>query len=69
MELWSWVQLLAAALSICALILSVTADRIAASIKTLDRSNEAWEQLYHSRLALLVSLLLALLALAAAYHL
>jgi hypothetical protein len=69
MGLWSWVQLVAAALSTGALVLSIAADGIAASIKTLDRSSEAWAQLYRSRLALLVSLLLALLALAAAYHL
>ena len=69
MGLWSWVQLIAAALSACALAISVTAERTAAAIRTLDRSNEAWEHLYRSRLALLLAVLLGALALSAAYRL
>jgi hypothetical protein len=69
MGLWSWVQLIAAALSACALTVSIAAERTAASIRTLDRSGEAWEHLYRSRLALLFAVLLGALALSAAYRL
>jgi hypothetical protein len=69
MGLWTWVQLIAAALAACALVASIAAERAAASIRTLDRANEAWEYLYRSRLALLLALLLAMLALSATYRL
>ena len=68
MDLWSWVQLVAAALAVIALFVAFAAERRAVACKTRDRLGEAWDQLSRSRLAMLLAALFTVIVITAEYR-